>query len=266
LLVDTHCHLNLDAFTGDLEEVIRRSLDAGISKIIVPGVDQETSRMAIELSSRYDCCFAAVGIHPNYAASANPQDITQIKSLASEPKVVAIGEIGLDLYRDYAPLNVQSDLLSQMLYIAKEKNLPLIIHSRSAVGELLRILKTWFLSLNESHDKLADAPGVMHAFEGSLEEAEKFREMGFAIGLGGAWTYDPSRVDQNILTKIPFTSFVFETDSPYLTPVPWRGKRNEPAFLAETVQCIAQKTGMNSTELCKISTNTAKKIFSLELI
>jgi TatD DNase family protein len=266
LLVDTHCHLNLEAFTGDLDEVIRRSLDAGISKIIVPGVDLETSRKSVELSSRYDCCFASVGIHPNYAASAHPRDITEIESLASEPKVVAIGEIGLDLYRDYAPLNVQGELLSQMLNISKERNLPLIIHSRSAVGEALRILKNWLLSLKESHDKLVIAPGVMHAFEGSIKEAVEFHKMGFAIGLGGAWTYDPSRVDQSLLTKLPFTSFVFETDSPYLTPVPWRGKRNEPAFLEKTVQCIAQKTNINSTELCKISTNTAKKIFSLELI
>jgi TatD DNase family protein len=264
LLVDTHCHLNLDHFTGDLDEVISRSLDAGIEKIIIPGVDLATSRKAIEISQKYQSCFAAVGIHPNYASASDPIDIPEIGALAIEHKVVGIGEIGLDLYRDFAPLPSQIELLKMQLDIASELSLPVIIHSRSATVELKPILSDWQISLLEKNNSLADAPGVMHAFEGSLEEARFFQKIGFVFGIGGAWTYTPSRVDENLLIGLPLTSFVFETDSPYLTPVPWRGKRNEPSYLNQTVKTISGKTGVEYIELCKISTATSNKIFKLE--
>ncbi len=242
MLVDTHCHLNLDNFTGDLDEVIFRSLEAGIEKIIIPGVDLASSQKAIEISQKYQSCYAAVGIHPNYASSFDPIDIHEIGLLANHSKVVAIGEIGLDLFRDFAPLPLQKDLLKMQLDIASELSLPVIIHSRSAIGELVTILSDWQNSLFENKNKLANTPGVMHAFEGTLEEAQLLRKIGFAFGVGGVWTYNPSRVDQRLLTGLPLTSFVFETDSPYLPPAPWRGKRNEPSYMNETVNIISEKT------------------------
>ena len=251
-------------FIEDLDEVIQRSTEAGVKKIIIPGIDLESSRRAVEISQSYESCFAAVGIHPNESASANSEILDQIRAMAREPRVVAIGEIGLDLFWDYASLAAQIEILQHMLEIASDMRLPVLLHSRSAVSDLARIIKAWHFSLSTTKNPLVSAPGIMHAFEGTLEEATSFQELGFAIGLGGAWTYGKSRVDPLIVTKIPLTSFVFETDSPYLTPVPWRGQRNEPSYLPLTVASIAKKTNTDSVELCKISTNTANKIFNLE--
>lgn len=264
MLVDTHCHLNLEDFTGDLDEVIQRASGAGVRKIIIPGVDFETSRRAIEISHTYENVFAAVGIHPNYAQNYGPRDVEEISALAVDPKVVAIGEIGLDLYRDFAPLPHQIALLEMQLELAKNRSLPIIIHSRKATAELAPILTAWQKSLSTTNPKIFSHPGVMHAFEGTLEEAHAFASLGFVFGLGGALTYKPTRVDQRLVATLPLTSFVFETDSPYLTPNPFRGKRNEPAFMVNTVQFLSAQIGVDFEELCKISTETANNLFHLE--
>ncbi len=244
--------------------MIHRSLDAGIKTIIVPGVDLVSSQKAVEISKKYPACYAAVGIHPNYALAASSHDIHEIISLSNESKVVAIGEIGLDLYRDYAPLPVQVALLKQQLQISKDFHLPIILHSRSATNELSTLLSGWQRTLYEENNRIACNPGIMHAFEGTLDEAIVFNKMGFNIGLGGALTYPASRVDARILASLPLTSFVFETDSPYLSPLPWRGKRNEPSYLKATVEFVSKINDVDFSELCKISTETAKMIFRLE--
>ncbi len=261
MLVDTHCHLNLDVFTEDLDEVISRSIEAGISKIIIPGVDLESSLKAIEISRKYPSCFAAIGIHPNYATKASLDTVGEIASLVKEEKVVAIGEIGLDLFRDYAPLPLQVELLNLLLNLSKTSSLPVILHSRSAIAELAANISIWYSSLVLENNKLIKNPGILHAFEGSIDQAKLFRDFGFFIGVGGAITYSPSRVDPSIVSGLPVTSFVFETDAPYLSPLPWRGKRNEPAFLRSTVEFFANKKGMEFSELCKISTKVAYKVF-----
>ena len=178
--------------------------------------------------------------------------------------MVAIGEIGLDLYRDYASLPVQVDLLQQQLQISKDYRLPIILHSRSATNELLTLLSGWQRTLNEEGNRIASNPGIMHAFEGTMDEAIIFDKLGFKIGLGGAITYPATRVDTRILAYLPATSFVFETDSPYLSPLPWRGKRNEPSYLKATVEFVSKYNDVDFSELCKISTETAKMIFRLE--
>ncbi len=264
MLVDTHCHLNLDVFSEDLDEVISRSIESGIGKIIIPGVDLESSQKAIDISQKYPSCFAAIGIHPNYATNASLNAVDEIASLVNENKVVAIGEIGLDLFRDFAPLPLQVELLNQQLKISKTFSLPVILHSRSAISELATILSNWNRSLVEENNQIAENPGIMHAFEGTLEEAQLFRDFGFFIGIGGAITYSPSRVDPGIVATLPVTSFVFETDAPYLSPMPWRGKRNEPSLLISTIEFVANKMGIEFSELCKISTESAKMIFQLE--
>jgi len=266
LLVDTHCHLNLAQFTGDLDEVIERSLENGIQKIIVPGVDIPTCEKAIEISHHYDQVYSAIGIHPNYASAFSPIDLPHLESLAQESKVVAIGEIGLDKYRDYSPLEIQISLLEAQLEISRNTGLPVIIHSRSAVPELLSILTKWHNHLEEIKSPLTKRPGVMHAFEGSLEEAFSLFDLNFVFGLGGAATYNPPRVDQKIFSGLSIGSIVFETDSPYLPPASQRGNRNEPAFMVETIKTVSGKMNITYEEICKISTKTANSIFSLGVI
>jgi len=266
LLVDTHCHLNLAQFTDDLDEVIERSLENGIRKIIVPGVDIPTCEKAIEISHHYDQVYSAIGIHPNYASAFSSVDLPQLESLAQVSKVVAIGEIGLDKYRDYSPLENQIFLLEAQLEISRISRLPVIIHSRSAVPELLSMLTKWHDALGKMKSPLTKRPGVMHAFEGSLEEALSLSGLNFVFGLGGAATYIPPRVDQRIFAGLSIDSFVFETDSPYLPPTSNRGNRNEPAFMVETIKTVSGKMNITYEEICEITTITANSIFSLGVI
>jgi TatD DNase family protein len=263
LLVDTHCHLNLDQFADDLDEVIESALQIGVVRIIVPGVDLPTSEKAIEISCKYDGVFAAVGIHPNYASRYSENDVFQLESLTDNPKVVAIGEIGFDKYRDFSPLQQQLTLLEAQLELSRTSGLPSIIHSRAAVPELISILTKWQMNLEKDELPLAKKPGVMHAFEGTIEEAKLLSKMDFKFGLGGAATYNPPRIDLRLLTELPLESFLFETDSPYLAPNSYRGKRNEPAYICETVQMVSGKINVSFEKISKISTNTANSLFSL---
>jgi TatD DNase family protein len=263
LLVDTHCHLNLDQFVDDLDEVIESALQIGVVRIIVPGVDLPTSEKAIEISCKYDGVFAAVGIHPNYASQYSENDVLQLESLTNNPKVVAIGEIGLDKYRNFSPLQQQLTLFETQLELSRTSGLPSIIHSRAAVPELISILTKWQINLERDGLPLAKEPGVMHAFEGTIEEAKLLSKLDFKFGLGGAATYNPTRIDLGLLTELPLGSFLFETDSPYLAPNSYRGKRNEPAYICETVKTVSGKINVSFEELCRITTNTANSLFSL---
>lgn len=263
MLVDTHCHLNLEQFANDLDEVIESALRIGVVGLIVPGVDFPTSEKAIEISCKYDEVFAAVGIHPNYASQYSVNNVSQLASLTSNPKVVAIGEIGLDKYQDFSPLQQQLALLEAQLDLSRSSGLPSIIHSRAAVPELISILSKWQMDLEKDGSPLVNKPGVMHAFEGSVKEARILSKQNFKFGLGGAATYNPPRIDLGLLIELPLESFLFETDSPYLAPNLYRGKRNEPAYICETVQMVSGKINISFDEIGKISTNTANTLFSL---
>jgi TatD DNase family protein len=263
LLVDTHCHLNLDQFSPDLDEVIARASDAGVEKMIVPGVDLVTSEKAISLSGKYPQVFAAVGIHPNYASQVVISDLKALESLVKESKVVSIGEIGLDKYRDFSSLPQQIEILEFQLLLSARMGLPVIIHSRSAVIELIQILHKWVADFDLQKSRIAGRLGVMHGFEGSLVEAQELVELGFCIGVGGAVTFKPPRVDERILSTLPMQKFMLETDAPYLAPLSHKGKRNEPAFLRETAQNISEKIGKSFEELCKITSQTSSQIFSI---
>jgi TatD DNase family protein len=263
LLVDTHCHLNLDQFADDLAEVIESALRIGVVGIIVPGIDLPTSEKAIEISCKYDGVFAAVGIHPNYTSQYSENNVLQLESLTKNPKVVAIGEIGLDKYRDFSPLHQQLALLEAQLELSRTSGLPSIIHSRAAVPELISILSKWQMYLINDGLPLAKKPGVMHAFEGSIDEAKLLSKLNFKFGLGGAVTYNPPRIDLGLLTELPLESFIFETDSPYLAPNSYRGKRNEPAYICEAVLSVSGKIKVSFEVISKISTNTANSLFSL---
>ena len=219
---DTHCHLNHESFQIDLDQVIDRAHHFGIEYFLVPGWDVESSKRAIELSEKYPHIFAAVGIHPTEWQKADQKAIEIINQLALHPRVVAIGEIGLDFHHDPEYKQEQGELLIKMLSIANKVNKPVLLHSRDSIQELISYLTEW---------KTGKGIGILHSFEGNLEQANILIEMGFLLGVGGPLTYKNSVNKKNVFLNVPINSIVFETDAPYLPPVPHRGDRNEPAYL-----------------------------------
>lgn len=219
---DTHCHLNHESFSDDLEQVTARALSGGVEYLLIPGWDLESSRKAIELAEQNPHFLAAVGIHPTEWQKADQLSVEKISQLALKPNVVAIGEIGLDFHHDPEHIEQQSELLFKMFSIAEDVNKPVLIHSRESISELLVLLQKW---------KINNWSGVIHSYEGDLESAQVLLEMGFKLGVGGPLTYKNSKLKHEVFSSIPLDSIVLETDSPYLPPIPFRGERNEPGYL-----------------------------------
>jgi TatD DNase family protein len=233
-LVDTHCHLNLSAYDTDREEVLDRARLAGVERILIPGVDLQSSQIAIELAEKHDEVFAAVGIHPHYVSEWSEALADEIASLAQSPKVVAIGEIGLDYYRNLSSPEEQRIAFEDQLEIASALQYPVLIHNREAIVDILEQLNTWIRNLPPT---LSTRAGVLHAFSADLDSATEAIRQGFYIGIAGPITFSKAEALRNIVSQLPSDRLVIETDSPYLTPEPRRGRRNEPAHL----EWIAQK-------------------------
>jgi TatD DNase family protein len=237
-LIDTHCHLYSNQFDNDLDEVILGAVSAGIQRILVPGIDVATSKKSIQLSINYtENIFSAVGIHPNYSANSKPKLIHGL--LKSErSRIFAIGEIGLDFYRDYSPRETQIEILNIMLEFAKEFNLPICVHNRNSDLELIRVLEKWY---RETVTDLNSKPkGVFHAYTGSEKITKWGIAHGFTFGIGGSITYKNSGQMRNEVKRIGLDKLVLETDSPYLSPAPFRGKRNTPKHLIIIAQSLAR--------------------------
>lgn len=238
LLTDTHCHLDFDVFQSDFKDVVQRCKLAGLHHIIDPGIDIKSCRAAIRLAETHPgFIFAAVGIHPNDTQDWDAKTLPALREMAGYPCVVAIGEIGLDYYRDRVARPVQQARLREQLALAAETGKPVILHSRDANSELYPILETWCGELSQAGSPLAERPGVLHAFDGSYDEAARFTALGFKIGMGGPVTYPNAKERQALAMALPLKDLLLETDAPFLTPVPRRGQRNEPAY----VQYVAQK-------------------------
>ncbi|MCJ7568698.1 MAG: TatD family hydrolase [Anaerolineales bacterium] len=227
-LVDTHCHLNLPAFDANREEVLDRARSAGVERILVPGIDLKTSQIAIELAEKHDDVFAAVGIHPHYASEWSKTLAEEITGLAQSPKVVAIGEIGLDYYRNLTPPQKQRIAFEDQLEIASALDYPVLIHNREAIGDVLEHLSAWIVNRPIT---LATRAGVLHAFSADMDSASEAIQHGLYIGIAGPITFPKAEALRNIVSQLPSDRLVIETDSPYLTPEPHRGRRNEPAHL-----------------------------------
>ena len=256
-LVDTHCHLNLSAYDTDRDGVLDRARSAGVERILIPGVDLQTSRIAIELAEKHDEVFAAVGVHPHYAGEWSEALADEITSLAHSPKVVAIGEIGLDYYRNITPPEKQRIAFEDQLEIASALQYPVLIHNREAIGDILEHLNTWIIDLPPT---LSTRAGVLHAFSADLDSASEAIRQGFYIGIAGPITFPKAEALRNIVSQLPSDRLVIETDSPYMTPEPHRGRRNEPAHLG----WIAQKlTDIRDDEYSPIraTTENAKNLF-----
>jgi TatD DNase family protein len=229
--IDTHCHLNHCSFQADLDAVLKRAFDFGVEYIVVPGWDLESSRCAVELAEKYPQILAAVGFHPG-EVQGNPQvSADGILELAHHPKVVAIGEIGLDYFHDNQHPMEQQVLLKEMLGIAQETKKKVIIHCRDAMHDMIPMLTSWVTELRLETHPLSVQPGVLHAFEGTLADAHQLIPLGFLFGVGGPLTYKNAPRKKEVFTSLPDELILLETDAPYLSPQGHRGERNEPSFL-----------------------------------
>lgn len=247
MLVDTHCHLNFDSFEGDRDQVIGRARQVGLARLLNPGVDLASSQAAVALAGAYPEVYAAVGVHPNDALSWNANTLDELRTLARLPRVVAIGEIGLDYYRQRAPHPVQVRILEQQLALAAELGLPVVIHIRNASPEdrrasadALAILADWRAGLQARAPALWDRPGVLHSFSDGLPAAEQALQAGFYLGISGPVTFRKAFELQAIAAAVPLERILIETDAPFLTPHPYRGQRNEPAYVRYVAEKIAQ--------------------------
>lgn len=254
MLIDSHAHLDDERFDKDRDRLIKSLKESGIDLIINPGSDLGSSIKAVSLSEQYDNIYAAVGVHPHSAKEMDESTIEVLKSFTNRDKVVAIGEIGLDYYYDNSPREIQRQKFIEQLELAKEVDLPVIIHTRDAAQETFDILK-------EAQD--GSLEGVLHCYSGSVEMALEYIKMGFYISLGGPVTFKNSRVSREVAKAVPIDRLLIETDSPYLTPEPYRGKRNEPLFVRYVAGTIAEIRGLTFDELAKKTSENAKKIFRI---
>jgi len=266
-VIDTHCHLNFDSFDGDRPEVIARASAAGVTRIIIPAVDRHTSEEATALADSSPNIYAAVGIHPNSTANFADSDIEWIDALANQrqrgKRIVSIGEIGLDYYWKDSPKPVQRRAFEAQLELAARLELPVIIHNREASDDVINILESW---ANGLASPLKERPGVMHSFSAPMHIAERAVKAGFYLGFTGPITYKNADELRRIAAWIPLERILTETDAPFLTPTPHRGKRNEPSYIPLVVDRLASLRGMSSDEMAAITTANAERLFKLNLV
>jgi TatD DNase family protein len=267
-LIDTHVHLQNQSYTDDLDAVLSRAADAGVRACIVPGSDIESSRAAVTLAERYaegPCAlYAAVGVHPTNAHTLTPEVLSEIKTLAQHPRVVAVGEIGLDYYwpqrtdrswRCATPAE-QQVALEQQLTLAAEHGLPVIIHDREAHDDTLATLRSWQAGGE-------NRTGTLHAYAGGPERLEEVLALGFFVGMDGPVTYRKADDLHAVARALPLDRLLLETDGPYLTPVPHRGQRNEPGYLTYITQRIAALRGTDAADVAETATRNAQTLFGL---
>lgn len=260
MLIDTHAHLDEQSFHVDLDEVLDRAAKAGVSHILTIGISLATSRAAVELAQSHSQISAVVGIQPNYVAEADPQDMDAIRELAREDVVVAIGETGLDRYWDAAPLELQIDYFLQHIELAVQVHKPFVVHCREAEADVVNVLMQ-----AAGHHSLQDSiQGVMHSFCGDAATAEACLDLGLHISFAGMLTFKKNQQLRDVARRIPVDRLLVETDSPYLAPVPLRGKRNEPANVVHTAQCLADVHNLTLTELAQQTSDNARRLFGLD--
>lgn len=241
-MIDSHCHLNSRHFDDDREDAIARAVSDGVVSFMNIGFDRESLRDTLALLERYPFMFGAAGVHPHDAATLDDALEAEVRHALDHPRIVAVGEIGLDFYRNLAPREVQEAVFRKMIGIAREKGKPIVIHCRDAFNEVVETL----VSEGATHR------GIFHAFSGDPAEAQRVFDLGFHVGIGGVVTYRNARLAETV-AAIPIEKIVLETDSPYLTPHPWRGKRNEPSFVAHVARTVAKVKGLSLAEVSRIT-------------
>jgi len=250
-LIDTHAHLDSADYNDDRAAVIARTFAEKIGVITV-GVDLSSSEAALELAQHHRFIWAGVGIHPHEARTFDAQVTKQLRKLSADPKVVAIGEIGLDYYRDLSPRSTQRDVFVKQIELANDFDLPVIIHNRESTKDMLAILR-----------KHRPKSGVIHSFLGDIDLAREFMELGLCLGIGGPLTFKKNDILRDAVSQIPLDRILLETDCPYLTPVPYRGKRNEPVYVRYVAEEIARIKAIPVENVAATTTESARQLFGI---
>ena len=253
MLADSHAHIDDERFDADRDEVVARALAAGVSLIVNIGADMASSARSVALAEKYPGIYAAVGMHPHDSQDMKENDYRQLEQWANHPKVVAIGEIGLDYHYDLSPRSVQKEVFLRQLDLARKTGKPFIIHEREAHADMLDIIRYAARGLN----------GVFHCFSGSVETAREYLKMGFYISVAGPVTFPKSVKTKEVAKAVPLDRLLVETDSPYLTPQPFRGKRNEPAYVRLVAEEIANLRDISLAELAETTTANVRRLFNI---
>ena len=255
MLIDTHVHLNADQYEGEVDDVITRAKENGVEKFVVIGFDRKTIQRTMDLIEAYDELYGVIGWHPVDAIDCTDEDLEWIESLADNEKIVAIGEIGLDYHWDKSPKDVQETVFIKQIELAKRVNLPIVIHNRDAEEDAIRILE-------ENDAKTVG--GIMHSFHnGTDEQINRVLDMGFYVSLAGVITFKNAKRPKEVAQYVPLNRLVVETDAPYLTPHPYRGKRNEPKLVRLVAEELAELRGISIEEVEKATTENAKRIYNI---
>lgn len=257
-LFDTHAHLDQEEFDETRDAVVERARAAGVETIVAVGTTVAASRKCVEVAAKYEGVYAAVGLQPNYVAECGPDDWAQIERMVEQPKVVAIGETGLDRHWDFTPFELQQDYFNRHMALAGRRDLPFIVHMRDCDADIMEALRS-------EHHRRGPLRGIMHSFTGDAEMAAECVGLGLHISFAGMVTYKKSQPLRDCAATIPADRLLIETDCPYLSPEPVRGKRpNEPAYLAHTATCIAIARGVSPQELARQTTANARALFRIK--
>lgn len=255
MIIDTHAHYDDEAFDEDRDVLIRGFHDRGIEMVVNIGADMESSRRTILLAEKYDNIYGAIGVHPNETRNLGEEDMQWLTAAAAHPKVLAIGEIGLDYYWNEPERETQMKWFVRQLDVARQVKLPVVIHSRDAAKDTLDIMKA------EKSDEIG---GVIHCFSYGVELAREYLKMGFFLGIGGVATFKNARRLKEVIQYMPMDRMVLETDSPYLTPVPYRGKRNNSGYLPYVVDAVAELKGMSAEDVIAVTRENALRLYCLD--
>lgn len=255
-LVDSHAHIQGSEFAADVAHVIQRAQEVGVEKIVVVGGsgDLSSNQAALELANFSPGLFATVGMHPHDAKAVSEEDIERLKVLARNPKVVAVGETGLDFYYDHSPREIQIELFCRFIHMARQAGLPIVVHNREAQREVAELIR------NEGKRELR---GVIHCFTGDYDAAREFLDLGFYLSFTGIITFKNADSLRDVVRKLPLDRILVETDSPYLAPVPHRGKRNEPAFVRFVAETVARVRGVALEEVAHATSLNAQRLFGI---
>lgn len=251
MFVDSHCHLDDPRFADDLDAVLDRAAAAGVTRVLTMGTGDGPPEIdrAVRLADRYEQIHASIGVHPHDAAKVTPQTLDDLRTLGAHPKVVAFGEIGLDYHYDFSPREIQRDVFIAQLQLARDLALPVIIHTREAWNDTMQILREHW-----------NGPGIMHCFTGDPAQAEEALAMGFHLAYGGVLTFKTAENVRQSARLTPDDRLLIETDAPYLAPIPYRGKRNEPSMMIETARRLAEVRGTTPEHIADVTTANFERL------
>ncbi|MBN2470256.1 MAG: TatD family hydrolase [Anaerolineae bacterium] len=263
-MIDSHCHVDFKRYAGDRAAVLARAADAGVVAIVNPSISLQNSAEVCALAAVEPLVYAGVGVHPNDAGNFDLSGIEELRALTEQPEVVAIGEIGLDYYWNKSPKEVQQRVLEAQLELAAALSLPVIIHNRESTADVLAILEAWVGGLPADH-VLKTRPGVLHSFSGGPDDALRVMEAGFYVGITGPVTFEKADVLREVVRTVPADRLLIETDGPFLTPHPYRGKRNEPAYVQYVADRVASVRVSEVEAIARQTTANAIRLFALPL-